>query len=121
VWLTGSIEDLRQRRQVRFQTIHISAKIPGEAHVALHTGPGKFCLTLLMEATPGDGNYNYEGATPQAAAVSTTKDAAALDEYVFLEGHAFPKAPSGKTQRHHCHARQASSFEPLATTRLAGR
>jgi fatty-acyl-CoA synthase len=98
----------------------MSAKIPGEAYtVALHTGPGQSRLTLLMEATPGHGNY--EGATPEAAAVSTTKDAVAIDECVFLGRHDFPKDANRQTQRHRRHALQASSVEPLATIRLADR
>jgi hypothetical protein len=46
-----------------------------------------------MEATPGHGNY--KGAITKAAAVSTTKGAAAIDKCPFLE--------------------------PLATIRLTGR
>ena len=99
----------------------MSAKIPGEAHViALHTGPGASCLTLPIGAPPGHGNY--QSGTPEAAAVSMAKGDATIHECAFLERDAFPKTPSSEIQRNRCHAlMQASSIEPLATIRLAGR
>jgi acyl-CoA synthetase (AMP-forming)/AMP-acid ligase II len=62
---------------------------------------------------------DYQGTATEAAAVSMAKAAVAIDECVFLERDALPKTPSGKIQRHRCHALiRAGSFEPLATIRL---
>jgi acyl-CoA synthetase (AMP-forming)/AMP-acid ligase II len=85
-----------------------------------HPDGGKPRLTLLMEVR--SGHSDYHGVATEAAAVSMAKAAVAIDECIFLERDALPKTPSGKIQRHRCHAlMQAGSFEPLATIRLAGR
>lgn len=85
-----------------------------------HPDGGKRRLTLLMEVKPG--HSDYQGAAAEAAAVSMAKAAIAIDECVFLERDALPKTPSGKIQRHRCHAlMRAGSLQPLATIRLGDR
>lgn len=92
----------------------------GCSTLVLHPDGGKPRLTLLMEAKPG--NCDYQVVATETAAVAMAKAAVAIDECVFLDRDTLPKTPSGKIQRHRCHALiQAGSFEPLATIRLGGR
>lgn len=80
-----------------------------------HAEGGK--LTLLLEVKPGHSDYH--GVASEAAAVSMARASVAIDECVFVERDTLPKTPSGKIQRHRCHALMRSgSFESLAKVRL---
>jgi acyl-CoA synthetase (AMP-forming)/AMP-acid ligase II len=92
----------------------------GCSTLVVHPDGGMPRLTLLMEVKPGYSDY--QEAAIEAAALSMAKAAVGIDECMFLDRDTLPKTPSGKIQRHRCHAlTRAGSFEPLATIQLGDR